>query len=167
MTFPGRSQSDVIQMLLRTKMEPDVEEWVEQGAGYGKKMNSGVGQVLRERDRREFWGWAPRKANEMARRQKWGADYTADEVTRGVENVVTGLRRELVVPVEQDEDEDEDDEDEYGEEDEDEDGEGVERMDVDDTQDTGQGEEGVAGAIQLKQMPIESVHRFMVTGKVG
>jgi hypothetical protein len=154
MHFSGRHNQDIIDTLLRTKLEPDVEEWFEQGVAYGNTLNGGAGQILRESDRKEFWAWAPRKANETARRQKWGADYTAEEIGKGVENVVTGLNRDLMVPVDQD-DEDEDEDEETG---------GGDKMDMD------EGPGGVGGeqkAIASKQMPLQSVQRFMVSGKVG
>jgi mediator of RNA polymerase II transcription subunit 8, fungi type len=162
MHFPGRNNQEIIDTLLRTKQEPDVEEWFEQGVAYGNTLNGGTGQILRESDRKEFWAWAPRKANETARRQKWGADYTAEEIDKGVENVVTGLKRELVVPVDQD-DEDEDEEEEYEDDDDDEAG-GGDKMDTDDGPDGVEGEQKV---IASQQMPLQSVQRFMVSGKVG
>ena len=122
MQFPGRYQSDVIQMLLRTKMEPDVEEWFEQGQSLGKDLKS-TPQMLRDNDRQALWQWAPGAANAEARRQKWGADYTLAEVQNGIEDIVTGLKRELMEPP-PDEDMDEDKDDFGDDDDEEEDEEG-------------------------------------------
>ena len=146
-------------------MEPDVEEWFEQGQSHAKDANA-ASQMLSSKDRQELWQWAPGAANGLARKQKWGADYTLAEVQSDVENVVTGLKRELVEPPP---DEDDMDEDDFGEEDEDdEDKEGVMEVDAD---------AGAVGSPQavataateksIPQMPMESVHKFMVTGKVG
>ena len=62
-----------------------------------------------------MWSWAPLEANREARRRNWGGDYTLEEKELGVENVVTGLKRRLVVDDEgQDEDEAEQDEEAAG-----------------------------------------------------
>ena len=146
-------------------MEPDVEEWFEQGQSLGKDMSS-TSQMLRDKDRQELWQWAPGAANAQARKQKWGADYTLAEIQNGIENVVTGLKRELMEPP-PDEDMDED-EDDFGDDDDEEVDEEV-PMEVDVKPD-------VTGSLvpttikpegAVPQMPMESVHRFMTTGKVG
>lgn len=46
-------------------------------------------------------------ANEQARRHEWGGEYTLEEIEGGVENVVTGLRREMGEESDSDEDEEE------------------------------------------------------------
>lgn len=159
-------------MLLRTKLEPDVEEWLEQGQTCAKDSNTNA-QMLRDCDRRELWQWAPSAANVEARKQKWGADYTLAEVEGGVEKVVTGLQRELVVPAEDVDDDDEFDSDGDGDGDEDEDQEAEEEvMDVDAKPGFNrqlQPVEATASALRpsAPQMPLESVHKFMTTGKVG
>jgi mediator of RNA polymerase II transcription subunit 8, fungi type len=169
MQFPSRHQADVISTLLRTKMEPDVEEWLEEGQKYAKDANSNMyTQILRDGDRQELWQWAPSAANAEARKQKWGADYTLAEVQGGVEKVVTGLRRALVEPPEVEEIEDEA-ESEYGEEEEEEDEVGVE-MDVDLTVLSGSAlQPSTVPVIEPAetQMPMERVHRFMTTGSGG
>ena len=162
MQFPGRHQADVVQMLLRTKLEPDVEEWVEQGQKHAKDVNTST-TILRDHDREELWQWAPSAANDEARKQKWGADYTLAEVQAGVEKVITGLKRELIEPPLDDEMEDED-EDDFEEEEE----EGEEEaMEVDVKPDASTLARPVAVDTGPKQMPMESVHRYMTTGKVG
>ena len=114
--------------------------------------------------RNELWQWAPDAAmTEGFFKQKWGADYTLAEIESGVDKVVTGLRRELVVP--------EDDEDSDAEEDEEaQDADEGDAMQVDDKGVASQGASDAAGsgaALDMPQMPLESVHRFMTTGKVG
>jgi mediator of RNA polymerase II transcription subunit 8, fungi type len=170
MQFPARYQSDVIQMLLRTKLEPDVEEWVEQGEGYAKDSNP-ASHLLSDHHRRELWQWAPSAANAEALKQKWGADYTLAEVEGGVEHIETGLKRELVAPL-PDEDMDEEDEDEDEEEDEEGD-EDEEAMEVDTGPDATTSSQPrpatgtTVSAVTVPQMPLGSVHKFMTTGKVG
>ena len=156
-----------MQMLLRTKLEPDVEEWVEKGQSLAKDANMTT-QMLGDKERAELWHWAPGAANSLARKQKWGADYTLAEVQSGIEHVVTGLKRELVEPPP---DEDTDDEDDFfGDDDEDEDDEEAGSMDID-TQSSAVGASHQTapktGQQESTQMPMESVHRFMITGKVG
>ena len=63
--------------------------------------------TLNEADLAELWEWAPVEANQEARRRNWGGNYTLEEREMGVENVVTGLRREL-----EDDDEEEEEEEE-------------------------------------------------------
>jgi hypothetical protein len=172
-------------MLLRTKLEPDVEEWFEEGQKYASSSRSsgaisaaGAGlhgnTILREDDRTELWSWAPRAANKEARKQKWGADYTLAEVQGGVSNVKTGLKRELIEPEgDEDMDDDEDlldDEDENDADDADEvDGDGdAEGMAVTSQPGKRMSSTGAGSKEKiLRQMPMESVHRFMTTGKVG
>lgn len=50
----------------------------------------------------ELWDWAPVEANQEARRRNWGGNFTLEEREMGIQNVVTGLRRQL-----EDEDEEE------------------------------------------------------------
>ena len=148
-------------------MEPDVEEWLEQGQSLGRDMSS-TSQMLRDQDRQELWQWAPGSANAEARRQKWGADYTLAEVQNGIENVVTGLRRELAEPPPDDDvDEDEDD---FGEDDDDDDDEEEHTsMEVDAKPGAASYSSSTTATLESTgpQMPMESVHRFMTTGKVG
>jgi mediator of RNA polymerase II transcription subunit 8 len=57
-----------------------------------------------------LWDWAPVEANQEARRRNWGGNFTLEERETGVQNVVTGLRRQL-----EDEDEEESESEEEGE----------------------------------------------------
>ena len=121
-SYPGVLHEGLLNQLLRKKFEPAVEDRVASAlkaavsardAGVNlDEINSGV------------WEWAGMAANEQARRHVWGGDYTAEEIEKGVENVVTGLKRELKVQIagknddgetssddEKDEDDDRDDPD--------------------------------------------------------
>lgn len=167
--FPVRTQEAILQTLLRTKAEPNIEEWVEQGRDFIKDQSNTSATKLSDNDRKELWQWAPNAANSEARKQKWGADYTLEEKLAGIETVVTGLKRELLPPPddEGDDEDEEEDEDEY--EDEEEEAE-PDKMDVVD-QPKPNTESNVAGGIGLSapttQMPLESIHKFMTVGKVG
>lgn len=59
----------------------------------------------------ELWDWAPVEANQEARRRNWGGNFTLEEREMGIQNVVTGLRRQL-----EDEDEEASESEEEGEE---------------------------------------------------
>lgn len=76
-----------MNQLLRKKLEPHVEDWVEEGRAAGEKLED-------REEVTELWQWAMMAANEEARKHEWdGAEYTLEEREMGVENVVTGLRR--------------------------------------------------------------------------
>lgn len=160
--FPGRQQGFILETLLRTKLEPNVEEWLDQGQHVFN--DETTKDRLSTQERNELWQWAPSAANSQARKQKWGADYTLAEIQNGIENVNTGLKRELIEPPD-DADEDEDDYDEGSDEEDEDDND---KMDIE------QARPGVAtssGVSQQKpagpQMPVETIHRFMTTGRVG
>ncbi|KAI1964873.1 mediator of RNA polymerase II transcription subunit 8 [Ophidiomyces ophidiicola] len=116
--FPGRTESTILHQLLRTKLEPRVEEWVARGRAVAK--NNTASSQLQAQDGNEsarlsvdqllsLWHWAPVEANMEARQRDWGGDYTLEEREMGIMNVITGLSRKLD---EGDEEEDDDDEDE-------------------------------------------------------
>ncbi|VUC22841.1 unnamed protein product [Clonostachys rosea] len=107
--FPGRTQEHVLMMLLRSKLEPQMEERVSQGLETAHRATPEGIAVLQE-----VWDecrrWTQQRIAEYVSEE---ADdvYTKEERDSGVENVRTGLRREL----------EEDESDEEGEgEDEDE-----------------------------------------------
>lgn len=125
-SYPGRDQEGLLEQLLRKKLEPDIEERVFAGRAAGESVpahatlanpdKSGLAEASRARraELRDLWQWAGMAANGQARIHHWGADYTREEVERGVDNVMTGLKRKLVAP----DDDDDDDEEESDEEDE-------------------------------------------------
>lgn len=94
--------------LLRKKLEPPVENWVDQGRTIGAEK---TGKDAEELD--ELWKYAGDWIG--ARVAKYAMEdskdmYTVEERAIGIENVNTGLRRKLEDD-ESDEDEDDDDED--------------------------------------------------------
>ncbi|KAL3473432.1 mediator complex, subunit Med8 [Aspergillus californicus] len=132
--FPTKTHGTTLEQLLRTKLDPRVEDWVSRGRkgdteggsatltsmGTGASasnsgMNTGTigdGKGLSEADLAALWEWAPVEANMEARRRNWGGDFTLEERERGIQGVAAGLglRRAL--------DDDEDESDEEEEEDE-------------------------------------------------
>jgi mediator of RNA polymerase II transcription subunit 8, fungi type len=122
--FPGETQAGVLEQLLRTKLEPRVEDWAARGRAAGSRLGRHTAEdaaaadgVLSEQQLMELWEWAPIEANQEARRRDWGGNFTLEEKESGVRDVVTGLKRQLA----REEEEDEEEEEEEGEEDEEED----------------------------------------------
>lgn len=157
----------MLEHLLRTKLEPEVEEWVEKGQEMARKASNGKYTELSESDRDELWQWAPVIANDEIRKQNWGGDYSIAEKQAGIENIETGLKRELQEPP----DPEEEDEDEGGEESE------KEGDDDDDEEDIVEiRRKPNASGLEFNlsttkrppaQMPIENIFRFMVTGNTA
>ncbi|KAJ5156671.1 hypothetical protein N7492_009474 [Penicillium capsulatum] len=136
--YPGRTQANILEQLLRTKLDPRVEDWVARGRAAGTEPAHPPAQdpsnptpypsaatapahaPLSDAQLASLWEWAPVEANQEARRRNWGGNFTLEEREAGVQNVVTGLRRQL-------EDEDGDEEEEGEEEGED---EGEDEMEI-------------------------------------
>lgn len=151
--FPGSTQENLLGQLLRKKLEPNVEDWVEQGRKTATEVREGQ-KGLTEEGLVELWDWAGRAANEEARKREWGDDFTLEEREMGVENVITGLRRKL------DQDDEESDEEE-------EEGEGEkdvsDKMDID--QKPGPAEsEPKPFQTNRPPLPMDDILRFMSTG---
>lgn len=124
---------------------------------------------LNDADRDALWRWAPGAANAEARKQKWGADYTLEEKQTGIENVRTGLRRELIEPPDDDgaDDDDDDDEEEYDEVTDDED-DSEDKMDLEQSKPEprqSSTESKPPPSLQATQMPLTALHKFMTTGR--
>lgn len=161
-SFPGTTQQGVLEQLLRTKLDPRVQDWVEKGLKAGAK-SAEENKGLSEAELEELWTWAPIEANQEARRRNWGGNYTLEERETGIQNVVTGLSRQL-----------DDDETEESDEEEDED----EDADDDKMEIVGvhrrPGASGVefditsekhrAGAAPSPAMPLTDIFRYMMTG---
>lgn len=111
----------MLGQLLRTKLEPRVEDWVARGRGVGQRRvateagSEGVEGGISPTELKELWTWAPVEANMEARRRNWGGDYTLEEKEAGLNNLVTGLQRPLEESEdEEDEEDEEEDENEIG-----------------------------------------------------
>lgn len=165
--FPGRTQEGLLGQLLRKKLEPSVDSWVERGARAATDAFAPPADVtgtamaidrtgLTEVELAELWDWAPPAANAEARKRNWGGNFTLEEREMGIENVKTGLRRKL---------EDYDDEDDDDEE-EDSDGEAGDAMDTSVGTATlgAAGTDGTKSKEEIPPLPLDNVFRFMVTG---
>ncbi|KAF3891420.1 Mediator of RNA polymerase II transcription subunit 8 [Trichophyton interdigitale] len=168
--FPGRTESSMLNQLMRTKLEPRVEDWLAHGRSVGREAlepssgdqqqptadntstseNGANTQRLSGEDLQALWEWAPIEANMEARRRNWGGDYTIEEKEAGLNNVITGLARKLNENVE-----------------------GAAGRDLDESEDEdevmeGTGEEVKAGASipsrDTTTMPLDDFFRYMMTG---
>ncbi|KAL4782462.1 mediator complex, subunit Med8 [Aspergillus varians] len=166
--FPTRTHANTLEQLLRTKLDPRVEDWVARGrkadtvsssaassAGGLGMIGGGGGNGLSKEDLAALWEWAPFEANSEARRRNWGGNFTLEERERGVQSVAAelGLRRVL-----------EDDEDSEEEEEEDE----MEMVGfgrtvgggVDNAAGSGTGEQRIFSPL----VPMDGILRYMTTG---
>ncbi|PWY86010.1 hypothetical protein BO70DRAFT_333957 [Aspergillus heteromorphus CBS 117.55] len=176
-SYPSRIPANnvALEQVLRTKLDPRVEDWVARGRRTGTA-DSALGAGLGDDLLAELWDWAPVEANQEARRRNWGGNFTLEEREKGVQNVVTGLRRVL----EDDEDEDDEDDDDDSEEGEGEADEmeivGVRRrsnagagleFDITASTATGTAHSGAGAAateIVAPVVPLDELLRFMTTG---
>ena len=142
--FPGRTQEHILTQLLRKKLEPDVESWVEEARATARAVGVDASKLaggVHRRGEHDYddegtYGmdeddddatqdpfseqWTDMLENFQQTLQQYVTvqvkkKYTAEERAAGVENVRTGLRQTLEESDEEDEDEDE--EEEYEEED--------------------------------------------------
>ncbi|KAI9862291.1 MAG: mediator of RNA polymerase II transcription subunit 8 [Trichoglossum hirsutum] len=152
-SFPGQSQENLLQHLLRKKLEPRVEDWVERGHTGG--LACGVSTLeegkskLTANELIELWEWAGRAANEEAKRRAWGDDeeFTLEEREGGTANVATGLRRRLDI--------DENEEDGV---------EGDVEMDASIAERNRESEEKKAVVSDIPPLRLEEILRFTSTG---
>ncbi len=104
--YPGRTQEAILTQLLRNKMEPQVESWVDEGRTTQNAVACGA---TNEKAEEELLDWAKDWIGSRVAKyamEEAGDNYTVEERERGVEHVNTGLRRKL------EDDSDEEDEDE-------------------------------------------------------
>ena len=119
-SFPGREHEALLTQLLRKKLEPRVADWAAAGmrvaedAARAHVEADAAGSGGGELDRgalTKLWEWAGPEANEIAKLHPWGGRFTLEEMERGVDGVLTGLRRPMPAPGLREDDEDEDDDD--------------------------------------------------------
>ncbi|KAJ5675563.1 hypothetical protein N7462_008460 [Penicillium macrosclerotiorum] len=175
--YPGRTQANTLEQLLRTKLDPRVEDWVARGRVAGTEQPDSAlapfnsvpnpsaaataKETLSESELAELWEWAPIEANQEARRRNWGGNFTLEEREQGIENVVTGLQKPL--------------EDDEGDEDEEEgsDEEGEDEMEIVGVHRKAGGGSGLefdiaphhAHAVQ-PVVPLAEILRYMTTGRM-
>ena len=165
--FPGRTQENLLGLLLRKKLEPNVEDWVVEGREIvAKAAGPEGGSGLQQEEMLDLWRWAGMAANEQARQHTWGGNYTLEEKEAGVENVVTGLRRKLKENPDDSSDEDDDES-----MDEDPDGDEMEIVGVRRKSEAGGVDFEVRKSSEHKvpeevpnALPINNIFRFMMTG---
>ena len=167
--FPGRTQENLLQQMLRTKLEPSVSDWVERGQNIAPTAVKATSQGLSNTDLDELWESVPQLGQDLLKKQKFGFDYTIAEKEIGVENVKTGLKRELAVPPDDDEEEvDESEEEDEDEEEAVDDDEAGDKMDVVEIRRKSSGAPGLEYSVSTKSdkkhMPIEDVFNFMMAG---
>lgn len=176
LTFPARSQMGLLEQLLRTKMEPHVEDWEHQHLEAAherenrldREKRGGALTSLSDKDRQELWNWAPQAAQEELKRHVWfTADYTMAEREAGLEHVNHGLQRELIVPELPDSDDDDELFEEMEEEEEDDDEEDAGDQAQKDMDGKAQAQSGSAVTPTLsgrKPMPMDKIQHFMTKG---
>lgn len=111
-TFPGLTQEAFLQQLLRKKMDPKAEDWMD------RELEKHPGNVA---DRRELWQWAGGVVKEMRTDLEdglWGDYFTVQERESGIKDVQTGIKRPLWDSESEDDEEEGEGEDENGDSDE-------------------------------------------------
>lgn len=198
--FPGRTEAGLLSNLLRKKLDPGLEDWLEEAERWADKWvaqpakqdsetieKNGFGQADRSEDGRlditmegtadsektisqtlpmSYEGWqilwreAPaRVVNEPSgnSRELGMVDYTKAERELGVENIKTGLQRELRTEFEyESEDEEEDDDD-------DEDDEEAEAARQPKEAEKAAAKQALANSMPVA-MPMDDYLRFITTG---
>ncbi|QIW97510.1 hypothetical protein AMS68_003028 [Peltaster fructicola] len=95
-TFPARSQENLLQQLLRKRLEPSVEDWIKLhgSATRSDKLNE---SHPNKAEIEKLWSEAGRSSNTIARgmMEAFQDDFTIAEQESGIENVLTGLKRKL------------------------------------------------------------------------
>lgn len=152
--YPGRTEEALLNTLLRKKVEPPVESWMEEGRVLGQEAeDNGVSEA-----QEDLWNFALESIGGMMRDvalKIMANDYTKEERAAGIENVRTGLK----VPPEDSEAKSEDGEEDDDDEEEGDDSEDEEMEDAD-----GKGKkvkQPVVGARSLDDMVV-----FMTTGRM-
>lgn len=104
--YPGRTQEGLLGQLLRKKLEPQVESWVDEGRAIQESA-----QDSKEEDVEELWAWAKEWIGQRVATyilEEAGDNYTVEEREMGIENVNVGLRRKIDEEESEEDDEDED-----------------------------------------------------------
>lgn len=103
-TFPGVSQEMILHGLLRKRLEPKAEAWIDESLRLEDIPNTGSISVKEIKD---HWDWAGDASREFFRQLLENgdleSDYTLAEQKRGIKNVFTGIKS-----VDDDPDKDED-----------------------------------------------------------
>lgn len=183
--YPGRTQANILQQLLRTKLDPRVDDWVARGraAGTESTIPSAIDpsnpasvpapsaiaaavpdfKPLSDAELAELWDWAPVEANQEARKRNWGGNFTLEEREGGIENVVTGLKRQL-----------EDDEGDEDDEEDEEEGDGEDEMEIVGVHRRSGAGSGLEFDVAMHPhhaaepvVPLPEILRYMTTGRMS
>lgn len=175
--YPGRTQEGLLGQLLRKKLEPGVEDWVQEGVAVGRSLDSPPSPdndsagfptsnpSITAQDLTDLWAWSNEAAQEpyMKYMPIFGSNFTLEERETGTENVITGLKRKLETGDEDSEDSDEDAVEE---------GDAMEVVDIH-RKPTGSGIEmevrqdtEIAGEAR-RAVPLNEQFRFLMTGGLG
>lgn len=147
--YPGHIYEGLLTQLLRKKLEPRVEKWIEEHTNTASTNGS---KGLKDAEMRDLWKWAGPTSQGIVGPMleedgAFGDDFTIAEREGGLDNVVTGLKRKL--DGESDDEDDEDDEEN-------------EKMEDSMPAAGGATEEGIDPS--LPPIPLESLLRFTATG---
>ncbi|RMZ87554.1 hypothetical protein DV736_g5213, partial [Chaetothyriales sp. CBS 134916] len=154
--FPAQTSDHILNALLRTKLDPSIEEWIEE-ADHHNAGQAHSSHVLAEVDLSNLWARATEIYHTHGSRYPWGADYSREELEDGIQNVVTGLKRDLVEPV-LEPDELDDDDDDVGEDQQEAE---QDQMEVDKPT-------ALTPKASLRQpMAVSSILKFLSTGSTG
>ena len=104
-SFPGHADEKVntLGQLLRKKLDPNSEEWVDEYTVKAEKNGTGVNEAaggMSKEELKDLWNWAGPTSNGIVGPMleedgELEDDFTNKEREEGVENVVTGLKRKL------------------------------------------------------------------------
>lgn len=93
--YPGRTQEGVLTHLLRKKLEPQVETWVEEGRStHTTVIERGTDEKAEDELLEGAMKWLSARIRTYAEDEA-DDNYTFEERDLGIENVRTGLRRKL------------------------------------------------------------------------
>lgn len=110
--YPGLTEELRLQGMLRKKLDPRAEAWIDEALKSKKAMGEDDGNLLSADQMEKIWESAKPVSREimapMLEDEVFDDDYTIEERAKGVENIVTGVKR---IDEGQDEDGDEMDED--------------------------------------------------------
>ncbi|KAM3415782.1 Mediator of RNA polymerase II transcription subunit 8 [Cercospora zeina] len=111
--FPGHTQKDLLAQLVRKKLDPNAQAWIEESVKISKERSNGVVAspetgTMTVDGMKDLWSSAVDIQQEVLApwmdQELFGDVFTAQERENGVKNVVTGLKRDLAAEDDEDED---------------------------------------------------------------
>lgn len=149
--FVDRSHENIVTEVVRKKLEPSVEDWVDRGMDTGTKIDE-------RQDLDHLWSLVHSKSVASVTQIPWASDFTVDEARSegGIDAVHTGLRRKLNKGGEEADDESDDDEADIDDEAKDE----SHKMDIDTTATNNNNQPVSSGPV----LPMDQVLKFLNSG---